>query len=388
MRKLAFLALLAMSTTGCDSHSPAADLSSQPRDAITDVSSDMPASDAAATDTTISDGPSSDAPFDARPDHPDHTACTAHVSGRLTLRDQSPIVGAWKDRSYDLFVPQAYNCHSPIPLIIALHGGGANKEHMEALSCPATQIAPRPDIESAGCLNAYARSANMAVVYPNGTGSVVAPDIRTYNATNTGAPLGRLTCVSGPACQSNVSDVQYIRDLLADLRSRINVGPVFVTGFSNGAAMAHRLACELAGIVAIAPIAGGNQFAALGSCRPAHPVSVLQIHGDQDANWIYLGGAAGIEPGDKVAIAAHLAVTVEPDTISSWIKANGCKDVPAVQSVAGGTRHDYAQCAAVGVSVTLYTVAGGGHTCPGGWQYGPAAGRCQGSCRLVRHAVA
>ena len=63
----------------------------------------------------------------------------------------------------------------------------------------------------------------------------------------------------GYAHRQNVDDVGFISALIEELVADYQVDPsrVSVTGFSNGAMMTFRLACELSGkIAAAAPYAG------------------------------------------------------------------------------------------------------------------------------------
>ena len=47
---------------------------------------------------------------------------------------------------------------------------------------------------------------------------------------------------------------------------------VFFTGFSDGAAMTHRVACEMSDrVAAIAPVGGENMIAVTGTCAPSAP---------------------------------------------------------------------------------------------------------------------
>ena len=76
-----------------------------------------------------------------------------------------------------------------------------------------------------------------------------------------------------------------------------------MVGYSQGAHMAHRLACDSADLVsAVVGIAGQLQ-----DCAPVRPVSALTIHGTEDEAISYTEGSPG-------------AV----ETISTWARADGC----------------------------------------------------------------
>jgi polyhydroxybutyrate depolymerase len=296
--------------------------------------------------------------------------CTAPMlpSGAL---DTTFSMAAWPDRDYDLVLPASYQCGTPIAVAIVFHGGGGSKESMRKIACPGG------DLTSPRCLERIANAAGMAIVFPNGTnavgGKLINPaGVRTWNA---GGGTGGYICVSGGACTSGIDDVGYTRALVADLGTRIAIDAkrVFASGFSDGAAMDHRLACEAADVfAAVAPVSGENQFA-LAGCTPSQHVAVLDIHGTLDACWPYAGGNGGcIDNGLYVSVA---------DTLAGWAARNGCNATPTLTTlpplpgVNDGTsvvRHDYSGCAA-GATLEHLEVVGNGHYWPGGYEYASPA---------------
>lgn len=266
-------------------------------------------------------------------------------------------------RDVDLSLPASHVCGQPIAVLIVLHGGGGNKDNMRSTVCPGG------DTANAACLHRQALAAGMAVVFANGTsnaGALVGPGLRTWNA---GGGQGGYICVSAGACARNIDDVGYVRALVGGLGSSVAVDAkrVFASGFSNGAALTHRLACEAADLVAaIAPVSGENQFA-LAGCTPSRRVAVLDIHGTLDGCWPYAGGPAGcVETGLYVSVAG---------TLEGWRARNGCAasanlaTLPPLPGVSDGTsvvRHDWPGCAAGG-AVEHLQVVGGGHFWPRGY---------------------
>jgi len=303
-------------------------------------------------------------------DAPTASACPTGALADGAI-DATLIVAGWNDRDYDLVLPASHVCGQPIAVVVALHGGGSNKEGMRKLACL------DGDLSSAECLHRVANAAGMAVVFPNGTDAPAgkllnANGVRTWNA---GGGVNGSICVSGNACTDGVDDVGYVRALLADLATRIAVDPkrVFFTGISNGGAMSHRLACEAADVVAaIASVAGENQFALVG-CTPSRPVAVLDVHGTSDACWPYAGGDGGcLQSGLYVSVAS---------TLAGWATRNGCDllptttMVPPLAGVSDGTsvvRQDYLGCVAGGALEHL-EVVGNGHYWPRGWVYASGA---------------
>jgi polyhydroxybutyrate depolymerase len=288
--------------------------------------------------------------------------------------ERSFALPGWPDRDYDLELPASHRCGQPIALVVVYHGGGANKESMRRLTCPGG------DLRSAACLDRVALAAGMAVVLPNGSNArggklLNRHGIRTWNA---GGGQNGAICVSGNACTNGVDDIAYTRALLADLARHIDIDGrrVYATGFSDGAAMTQRLACEAAEtFAAVAPVSGENQFALTG-CAPAERVAVLDIHGTLDKCWPYDGGEGGcIQSGLYVSVA---------DTLAGWAARNGCDPAAATETlpprpgVNDGTqvvRFAFAHCGAGGELEHLQVV-GNGHYWPDGDRY--AGGRLLG----------
>jgi polyhydroxybutyrate depolymerase len=261
-------------------------------------------------------------------------------------------------------VPASYQCGTPIAVAFVFHGGGGNRSIARQTTCP------NGDTTSAGCIDRVALAAGMAVVFADGTkvpgSELLSPGgIRTWNA---GGGKNGYNCVSGNACNTGVDDMAYVRALVASVGSHLSVDAkrVFASGFSNGAALTQRLACQTADLfAAVAPVSGENQFALVdGGCAPAQRVAVLDVHGTADGCWPYAGGTGGcIDNGLYVSVAA---------TLADWAARNGCGAVTSTAlpliAPADGTsvvRSSYAGCAAGGELQHLQIV-GGGHFWPRG----------------------
>ncbi len=87
-------------------------------------------------------------------------------------------------------------------------------------------------------------------------------------------------------------DSAYLHAVLVDALAKapIDRSRVFVIGFSQGAHMAHRVACDSADLVS-AEIAIAGQ---LTDCQPARPVSVLAVHGTVDPTISYKSGLSAL----------------------------------------------------------------------------------------------
>jgi len=256
------------------------------------------------------------------------------------------------DRAFDLHLPPTWDGTSPLPVIFAFHGDTGNPS----------------------CLVPVANAAGFAVVLPDGTGSRPLRNIRTWNA---GGGFDGWNCTSGGACRSGIDDMEYLDDLLAQVRRIIPVDDtrIHATGISNGGAISHRWACERPEILAsIAPVGGANQFEAVGGTCGG-PVALLQIHGTADPCWTYETSERSCLGGENDGIKIGVAETME-----AWRLRNGCQtdpvETPFPDTDPGdgstATLQSWTGCA---VDVRLLRIDGGGHTWPNGYTRSPW-GKC------------
>lgn len=166
-------------------------------------------------------------------------------------------------RTFLVHVPKNLEAANP-PLVIALHGGGTNGKTMERFSG----------------LSEASERYGFVVVYPNGSGRL----------------KGFLTWNAGSCCsyaeKHAIDDVAFISRLIDYMIKQYHIDPlrVYVTGISNGAMMAYRLAAEIPDrIAAIAPVAGTLTIDP-GTIQAAMPI--IHFHGTDDQFVPYLGGAA------------------------------------------------------------------------------------------------
>ncbi len=217
-----------------------------------------------------------------------------------------------KARSYLLHIPPGYDPAKPAALVLVYHGISLDAEEMVRI----TGFSQQSD------------ESGFLVVYPNGTGAR-----QSWN--------GGMCC--GEAAQKKTDDVGFTRALIDQLSAELNVDQkrVYATGFSNGAFMAYRLACDLADrIAAIAPVgaAPGVQ-----SCDPARPVPLIHFHGDHDR----------LNPYEGVVTSSGLEFIGVEQGIADWVELNGCSTIPEETTEGYVVHRVYGSCEAEGGSGAL-----------------------------------
>lgn len=253
--------------------------------------------------------------------------------------DERPTQTVFGDeRPVELRVPGDYDHRVPAPLLLVLHGYGING----AVELVYTRLSEVVD------------QYGVLVLAPDGTldleGNLFWHTEHVDCRIGEGVPLA--------------DDIGYLIGLIDDVSAVWNVDParVYVFGHSNGGFMAHRLACNYADrIAAIVSLAGAPALDAA-DCVPSVPVSMLQIHGDDDDVVLYDGGQQIVGATCPYPGAAVVA--------SRWAGHNGCSATlePAgarldLDSSLDGeeTRVErHADCVTAAV-VELWTIEGGGH---------------------------
>lgn len=251
-----------------------------------------------------------------------------------------------RNRKYIVHVPQGYDSSRRHPVVLMFHGGGGT-----ALG---TREYPGWD--------ELADQKGFIAVYPDGAGFLK----RKFHTFNAGSCCGH-------AMKKKVDDVGFAAALLDELARTfcIDTRRVYATGFSNGAMMSYRLACELSHrIAAIGPVAG---TLGIDNCRPSRPVSLMHVHGTADPYEPYQGGK-----GEKsFPFTRHKTVFRSVDeTLSFWIQAIGASPKPTATVTKGASVMETYGPGRKGSEVVLLKIRGGGHSwpgaknMPGGWWLG------------------
>jgi polyhydroxybutyrate depolymerase len=243
-------------------------------------------------------------------------ACANGAQQRQTREFTLHIARPEGDRTALVRVP-ARAAGRRAPVVVALHGGGASGRFMKGYS----GLARESD------------RAGFVAVFPDATGAH-----RFWN----------LDAAKGP------DDVGFAAALIERVATVACVDParVFAVGVSNGGGLAARVGCELSErVTGIVVVAGG--FGSLPACDPVRPVSVLEIHGSNDASVPYGGDPEDDRAGD---VRSWLA---------GWASRDHCAGTrPRRDMARRSVRTDWRGCAA-GTALAHIQVLGGGHQWPG-----------------------
>jgi len=268
---------------------------------------------------------------------------SAHEQPKQAGEYEKTLVHDGRERSYILHLPPQYDGHTPLPLVLAFHGGGGN----------ARQLLDSND------LTAEADREGFILVAPNGSGKLK----RHLLTWNVGFGFGY-------AMKHAVDDVGFVRQLLNTLEEGLKIDSrrIFATGISNGGILCHFIAAHLADrIGAIAPIVasvGGRKSSAeplIMPPPPTSPVAVIAFNGKLDEHIPYQGGRQIKSVGKPVY------VTSADEMHAFWARANHCAGPPVI------TDHAADQYRVIrffngckGSEVVQYLILDQGHAWPGG----------------------
>ncbi len=236
------------------------------------------------------------------------------------------IVVDGQPRTYRVYMPGAYDGHTPVPVVLAFHGDLQTGRGLRKI----TRLDDLSDREG------------FLAVYPEGIN-------RSWND-------GR-----GSSRAGDVDDVAFVRAMLDSLERQYAINPrrVYATGFSRGASFSVRLACEVSDrIAAVAAVATRVVERVVNDCRSSQrsAASAMFVNGTAD-RWVRweASGRAG----------------------ARWAELLGCQLVPDIVTLPDlsddGTRvrrESYDSCPG-GREAVMYAIEGGGHTWPGGRPYLP-----------------
>ena len=172
-------------------------------------------------------------------------------------------------RAFTLYSPPSIE-NRLAPLVLVLHGALGNAEGFE-------QRFP---------LRGEAARSGFHLAYLDGTsqGPRMRASRRTWNAGD----------CCGTAKKQGINDVAYLSNVINTLTQRRLTTPrqVYLVGFSNGAMMSFRFACERNTMLGGAVTMAGALVRP--TCTNAAGVRILHVHGLQDTNVPVSGGGGGM----------------------------------------------------------------------------------------------
>ncbi|MEL6406745.1 MAG: PHB depolymerase family esterase [Chloroflexota bacterium] len=258
----------------------------------------------------------------------------------VTLTNQETLSTALA-RSFALYVPTTYDATTPTPVILSLHGRGANS-FGQAFTTQFNQLA-----EQYGFIVVYPQAYDPYYDNPE-----VADAVWNYNL---GTPIETLTW------DDDVFLDRLIDDLALDLN--IDMSRLYVNGLSNGGYMTNRLACTRSDRYAtFASVAATAPYGLTDLCENGNPAPIMFYHGTADdiSPW------HGLPMTNPATGQRFYAIAPMPNTLGFWLTHNGCgeayeqRDIPSEDTGSSVSYLTYTDCPADG-GIEIYVVIDGGH---------------------------
>jgi polyhydroxybutyrate depolymerase len=227
------------------------------------------------------------------------------------------IMSGNQTRQYLLYIPAGYDGKTSLPLVLLFHGtGGSPKGVMELTD-----------------LSKVAEKKKFIIAAPKGIFPLSGRDSWNFNLEAGG-----------------VNDVEFVKDLIREISAKVAIDKkrIYSTGFSDGARMSSRLACEIPNAIAAIGAVAGLQFPH--GCAKIRPVPVIVFHGTADS-----------------------AINVAEALVPGWVEHNGCNKTPTTRKISEDvTQISYGGCQG-NAEVIFYHINKGGHV----WPDSPIADRLE-----------
>jgi polyhydroxybutyrate depolymerase len=249
--------------------------------------------------------------------------------GRDVLAGELTVAG--RARSFAMRLPR--EAGREIPLVLALHGN-----HPDAGGWIMRQRTT---------FDEQADARGFAVAYPDGYGGCWADGRGVTTADETG-----------------VDDVAFLRAVIDWSAQRHGTfgDRVVVAGVSNGAFMAHRMALDAGGQVAVLAAVAGGLPASLRDVPPTHAVSAMLMHGTADTISPIAGGYSRHRGPNGELRGRTLSLE---ETAEFWRTTDRCPSGPGGTRTTEFSSRNTAAGGVGGTQVVAWTVFGGGHAWPG-----------------------
>ncbi|HBS88702.1 MAG: hypothetical protein A2W91_18850 [Bacteroidetes bacterium GWF2_38_335] len=221
------------------------------------------------------------------------------------------------NRQYIEYVPSVYSETEAVPLVICLHGLGDNMTNFSGIG-----------------MQTLSEYENFIVLTPQAL-------VAYYYTYEIGTAWNSGASYMGIVLNQTVDDVGFLSAMIDSTKALYNIDPdrIYVTGFSMGGFMCHKLACEMNSVfAAVASVAGtiGNTM----TTTPELAMPVCHFHGTADSTVLYVGNEYGNDAEELV---------------NYWITKNNCDPAPSVNET-------LPDIAADGYTVDHYIYSGGDYS--------------------------
>lgn len=228
------------------------------------------------------------------------------------------------NRSYIYYTPSSWSQDQSLPVLFVLHGLLQNASSIM-------------DVTN---FNEIAEENNFIVCYPNGINTAWNADMNVSI--------------------SDADDIGFIESLREHFQNTLNTNPSkqYLTGFSNGGFMCHKIICESNQcFAAVASIAGTMSDVVYENCNPQHTPDLLHIHGTLDTTVPYIGSPlTGVSVDDLLEFwSGYYNCDITPELVSM--------PNPVLLDLSFPERYSYTNCNEE--ELELIKVVGGGHQWPG-----------------------
>ena len=306
----------------------------------------------------------------------------ASSSEKETNENFFKVTILWQEveREYMIFLPSSYPENKELPMVVGLHGYTGTATGFEK--------------ETTKGMNLHAEYRNYIAVYPQGANFWAKQNgssffVSSWNDLESNAPLRkseRPICLkdrdeyprpkeckeySHCAWTGCYDDIGFIRQVIEEVTENYAVDKSrrYISGMSNGGAMAHRFACHHSELLAATASISGS-IPRDRSCVPEIPISYLQVFGDEDTTTPIDG---------KVSRDGWFYEKPEV-SLNKWAESMGCSEEVVLSNLITAQKNNLSctsrRSCSTGKSheVVNCLVPGGGHAWPG---QKPGVGFCR-----------
>lgn len=217
------------------------------------------------------------------------------------------------DRTYKITLPADYDANECLPMFVFLHGLGDNinnySDLFQRVADEFNWIVVRPQALDAN-VNLMGTMIELGPMWNSGMS----------------VTLGMLTITPN----QNIDDRGFILAMIDSVSAEYNVDAnnIFLSGFSMGGFMTHRMAIENDGkIKAFAPVSGMIPKS-LENMVPLQDTKIMYIHGTQDQIVTYDGATSVVEGMSNFVVG----MTVD-ETVNYWVRHNEANETPIIDSL-------------------------------------------------------